>query len=184
MNWLSQVFGFFRGFQFWIVIAPWESALRVRLGKNATVLNPGPHLRIPFVDRLFVQPTRLRTVSDSGQTVTTRDGKAVTLAVSIRYAIGDIRRLYQAACYPEVTLLCLVQGLLAEAVAESRSESLVPKQLEEAVTAKIPADDWGLTDVHVMITGFAFPKVFRIFNYEYRSTTRVNELGEHQSSGS
>lgn len=53
---------------------PWEAALRVRLGRRVVMLGPGFHLRIPFLDRTFVRSVRLRTISDSGQTVVTQDG--------------------------------------------------------------------------------------------------------------
>jgi hypothetical protein len=37
----------------WVTVAPWERALRVRLGKRVTLLGPGVHLRIPVADRVF-----------------------------------------------------------------------------------------------------------------------------------
>jgi hypothetical protein len=178
MNWLSQIFGFFKSFQFWIVIAPWEAGLRVRLGKSADVLEPGPHVRLPFIDRMFVQSTRLRTISDSGQTMTTKDGHIVTLCVALNYSIADIKRLYLAASNPESTLLHQVQGLVAQFISITRREDLTPAAIEADVLDKMPATDWGLKDVRLMVTSFAFVKVFRIMSNDYRSLSPANEL-EH-----
>jgi hypothetical protein len=176
MNWLSQIFQFFRAFQFWIVVAPWESGLRVRFGKQCTVLHPGPHLRIPFVDRIFVQAVRLRTISDSGQTMATRDGRCLTIAVTVSYAIEDIRKLYLSVSNPEQTLLGQIQGHVAEFVSKSDSGSLHPELLQSTVKAKIPSTQWGLSQVGVMVTTFAYAKTFRLLNYEYRSLSKANEL--------
>lgn len=44
--WLS---GVLNSWKFWIVIAPWEVGVRIRLGRKAVALGPGLHLRIPWV---------------------------------------------------------------------------------------------------------------------------------------
>jgi len=176
MNWLSQIFGFFKAFQCWIVIAPWESGLRVRLGKHATVLKPGPHVRVPFLDRIFVQSVRLRTITDSGQTMATRDGKVLTIAVAVSYAIGDIEKLYLSVSNPESTLLAQIQGMIAEIVSRTGSDAITPRIIEEIVTTKIDALEWGLAQVRLMVTTFAFVRTYRLLNYEYRTLSAANEL--------
>lgn len=182
MNWLSQILGFFRAFQCWITIAPWESALRVRMGKNATVLGPGPHWRVPFLDRIFVQAVRLRTITDSGQTITTKDGKVLTLAVAVSYAIDDIHKLYLAVSNPETTLLLQIQGLIAEVVSNTASYSISLRLIETAVTEKMPATEWGLSRVRLMVTTFAFVRTFRLLNYEYRQLSSANELDPQKTA--
>jgi regulator of protease activity HflC (stomatin/prohibitin superfamily) len=176
MTWLSQLFGFFRAFQIWIVIAPWEAALRIRLGKRVTVLSSGIHFRIPFLDRIFVQSVRLRTVSDSGQTITTKDGKMLTLAVAVSYEIDDIKKLYLTVNTPETTLLNQIQGVIAEFVAVRQSSEISPSTIEYHVTKKVKHCDWGLSSVKVMVTTYAFVKVYRLLNYEYRRTSSADKL--------
>jgi regulator of protease activity HflC (stomatin/prohibitin superfamily) len=176
MNWLSQLFGLFKAFQFWIVIAPWEAGLRVRVGKHATVLPPGIHLRLPFIDRIFTQAVRLRTITDSGQTMTTKDGKTLTVAVAVSYAIGDIKKLYESVSNPESTLLSQVQGFVAQVVADAHSALLRPEMIERVVAEKLPATEWGLSQVRLMVTTFAFARTYRLLNYEYRSLSAANEL--------
>jgi regulator of protease activity HflC (stomatin/prohibitin superfamily) len=168
--------GFFRAFQLWVVIAPWEAALRVRLGRRAGVLSPGMHLRLPFLDRIFVQSVRVRTIADTGQTMATRDGSVLTLSVAITYAIEDIEKLYMSVSNPEVTLLLQLQGAIAETVANADRGQLTPKKVQESAARKIQAADWGLGQVQVMVTTFAFVKVLRLINYEFRTTSQANEL--------
>ena len=38
---LDLIREFFRLFQWWVIIAPWEQAVRVRAGKHLTLLQPG-----------------------------------------------------------------------------------------------------------------------------------------------
>ena len=176
MTWLSQIFGFFRAFQIWITIAPWESGLRVRFGKTAKTLHPGISFRLPFLDRIFVQSIRLRTISDSGQTITTRDGKVLTVSVAVTYSITDIRKLYLTVANPESTLLCRVQAHIAQVVSIAAAASLNPKLIEDEVSKLLPADEWGLSNVRVNVTTYAFVKVYRIMNYEQRILSPVNDM--------
>ena len=64
MEWLSTIVrSLWRPFQWWVVVAQWELGLRIRLGKKTKALNPGIHFRIPFLDRIYIQSARLRTIS-------------------------------------------------------------------------------------------------------------------------
>lgn len=169
MGWLSQIFGFLKSFQFWFVVAPWESALRVRFGKQAKSLGPGPHWRVPFIDRVFVQPVRLRTISDTGQTVTTKDGDVLTLSLAIAYAVEDIAKLYNSVNNPECTLLTQMQGLVAEVISTTDRRDLSPALIERTVAQKLPSTEWGLGQLRLMVTTFAFVRVYRLMQSEYRT---------------
>lgn len=176
VTWLSQIFGFFREFQCWIVIAPWEQGLRVRLGKVAAVLEAGPHLRIPFFDRILVQSVRQRTISQDGQTITTRDGKTLTLDLLVTYSIKDLAKLYLSLSNPEVTLLNQIQAVIAEEVSKRDSSEITPKVLTAAVQANLPSGDWGLGDIVVGVGTFAIVRTYRLLQHGYRTTTAANEL--------
>lgn len=176
MDWLNQFFGLFRSFQFWITIAPWESGLVVRLGKHARVLTPGIHLRIPFMDRIFLQPTRLRTIVSMGQTSTTRDGKSLTINIAVSYAIADIAKLYLSVSNPEETLICNAQAHVGDYVSGVDSVGLTSLMIEEAVNAKLAAIDWGLDQVALKITTFAFAKPIRLLNCDWRVLSSADNL--------
>lgn len=176
MNWLTQIFGFLKSFQFWIVIAPWEMGLRVRLGKHAASLRPGFHFRLPLFDRIFVQSTRLRSISDNGQTMTTSDGHVLTLSIAVFYAIEDIARLYTSVSNPETTLLYQVEGLVAECIARTDRATLTPALVEQFVSERMPSTEWGLGQVKVTVITFAFVKVYRLLQHEYRSVSAADNL--------
>ena len=175
MNFLSQIFGFFKSFQCWVTIAPWEMGLRIRLGKTATVLQPGPHWRIPFLDRIFVQPVRLRTISDGGQTISTSDGKNLSINFSVMYQIQDIKKLHMTTASPEHALLNEIRGIITSVVNKLKSTEITPELLQQSIPSTI-GDCWGLSDVRLVLATFAFVRAIRLMQYEYQQTSTTNNL--------
>jgi regulator of protease activity HflC (stomatin/prohibitin superfamily) len=84
--WLSRIFSSWRP---WIVVPPWEIAVRVRLGKNAVALPPGPHFRIPFIDVLVCVNTRLRITTCPPVTLGKPNGRVAVRKASAGYTIVD-----------------------------------------------------------------------------------------------
>lgn len=172
MEWLSQILsGLVKPLQWWIVIAPWEEGVRVRLGKTSKKLCPGIHFRIPWLDRVYVQSTRIRILTETGQTITTADGKVLTLAVNVEFRISDVQRMFLSVSDPEMVILGKVAGLVAELVSTTSSEGLTPKKIEEHASGKISADEWGLSGIKVMVTNFAYVRTYRLLQNDYRSVS-------------
>ena len=170
MTWFTQILeSFTQIFRWWVVVAPWEAGLLVRLGKKAKVLGPGIHFRIPFLDRVYVQSTRLRTATTTGHTLTTKDGKALTISFAVQFSVADIEKLYMSLAQPEHTIITICEGHVVKIVANLDSHDLTAEQIGEAVTVKIP--DYGLDDVKMFVTAIAFARTYRIISNEWRSST-------------
>jgi len=176
MNWLSEIFGFFRAFQCWVTIAPWEQGLRVRCGKTAAVLGAGIHYRIPFLDRIFVQATRVRSISGGSQTVSTKDGKALTVVIAIAYSIEDIQALYNSVSHPETTLIQLSEALVAKHISSSAADVVSPKSISDAVLSEMVCGTYGLGNVCINVTSFVYARTYRLMSMEYRDTTTGDNL--------
>jgi Membrane protease subunits, stomatin/prohibitin homologs len=149
-------------FTWWVMVAPWEQALRVRAGRHVRRLEPGVHLRIPFLDTVHVQSVRLRLATFSMQTVMTRDRKALTVAGALGYAVGNIEQLYQALHHAEDTLTSLAMTAIAECAAHADADALTPATLSTAATQALGFADYGLVDVSVRVTDFAFLRTYRL----------------------
>lgn len=163
MNAVRELLNALRGLLvWWVIVAPWEQALRVRLGKHVTLLGTGVHLRVPGIDRIYRQSVRQRTADLRTQTLTTSDGHTVTLAGTIRYAIGDIERLYETLHHAEATIIDLAAGAIAEEVASRTRFGLAPERLAQAVNERLDLERFGLADGRVYITDFAFVRTFRL----------------------
>lgn len=155
MNALAGIFqGLKSMLQWWVVIAPWEAAVRVRRGKRVKVLGAGMHLRVPLVDRFFVQSTRLRITDLPIQTLTTTDGATITLKGQLAYRIVDIGKLYDTLHDAEGTLVNATQAAIAGVVTAADRESCSPGEIGRAVTERLSGWLWayGLNSVAVTIT--------------------------------
>lgn len=153
-----------RAMQLWVTISPWEQGLRVRVGRHVTLLYAGIHLKLPFLDVLYIQSVRMRMSSAGRQTVTTKDGKAVTFDISIGYAIADIERLYRTLHQAEDTLRSLTRARAADAIARTTSSELLPCELESNLGAALDAEmkQYGISDVQVFLTDFVMVRTYRL----------------------
>lgn len=162
MNGFRQVLEALRGLLvWWVTITPWERGLRVRLGSRIAMLGPGIHLRVPIVDRVYRQSVRRRSAIQPAQTLITRDGKPLTVAVTITYQIADLRLLYDTLHHPEGTLQAIVLGAVGRWVVEHEAGECSPAALCAAVPTLINLERFGLSGTEVSVITFAFVRTFR-----------------------
>lgn len=162
-------------FTWWVMVAPWEQALRVRAGRHVRRLRPGCHLRIPFLDTVHLQSVRMRLATMSMQTVMTSDRHALTVAGALGYAVGNIELLYQTLHHAEDTLTNLSMTAIAECAAHERAADLTPEILAQLATARIASAFTmnGVVDATIRISDFAFIRTYRLV-----SDTRWGTHGE------
>ncbi|KKK49025.1 hypothetical protein LCGC14_3139220, partial [marine sediment metagenome] len=59
MNWLNTLFQkIYELFNWFYTVVPWERAMRVRFGKHMKIMQPGIHVQIPFIDKVFLMNIR------------------------------------------------------------------------------------------------------------------------------
>jgi hypothetical protein len=155
---------FFRLFIWWVFVAPWEEAVRVRAGKWVRKLGAGTHLKIPILDRIYLQTTRRRVTNMPTQSLTTKDGHAVTLSAVLGYRIADLTKLYQTLYHAEDTIKNLALAANAEYVATHDRADCTPAAIQGFSTGKMALERYGLADPEVLITSFVFARVYRIIN--------------------
>lgn len=170
-----------RLFKWWVVVACWEQGIRVRLGKNTKRLDPGVHLRIPFLDRIYVQSTRFRVISCPTQSISKRDKSVITFGLAVRYQIQDIVKLYQTAASVEAILLYDAISKASHLVATSDSD-INPASLEEQVNATMSSHEYGLSDVRVSILSFCQARCYRFITGDAWLSSGRN-FDDEESSG-
>ena len=148
--------------RWWVVVAPWEQAIRVRLGKRVALLHAGVWLRIPLVDKIYIQSIRLRVVSTHTQTLTSLDGKLLTIGATVGYSVKDILKLYQTMHFPEQTIQNIVAARIAQCVAANPAANLTPAALGAVASNGIDFSQWGLEAGQVQVTDFAFVRGYRL----------------------
>lgn len=149
-------------FQWWFTVMPWEQAILVRRGKNARLLKAGLYLKIPFIDTVYIQTTRMRMIDTPMQTMSTKDGNTITIKSVIGYTIDDVQTLYNTLHHPEMTLSSMSMGYVGDFVRGKNIDEITPSAIEEFVSGKINAKEYGLKDLSIKITTFAVVKTFRL----------------------
>ncbi len=159
---VKQFFGMFRVFK---IIRKWEMGVRVWRGKFVTERGPGISWLVPILHSIEVQSTRLRVSNCETQTVQTRDGHALTFAVSAVYGIEDMVKLYLAVHLAEDTVTNMVSIAAAKVVAETDRALLSPGVLASETQERIQFGRLGLKvrrGEAVGVTDFVFAKAYRL----------------------
>lgn len=163
MEYIGQILNFIQKlFIWWVTVLPWERGVHVRMGKRVKILSGGMHFRIPLLDRVYVQTTRLRVMQGYPQTITAKDGKTITIVMAVGYTITDVVRLYQEMFHPEQSLANMVQGAVADFVSTHTLEECLLPEIEENVKSAMLSGDYGLSFEYVKVTGFAVVKTYRL----------------------
>ena len=153
-----------RSLAFWVVVLPWQQAIRVRAGRHARLLRAGIYLKLPILDVFQVESTRRRTTMAPTQTLATADGATVVVGAVVGYAIKDLQRLFGALHHAEDTIAQTAQGIVAETVFGLRRCELEPAALAERGGARLAQALalYGIEDVTLTITDFSFLRAFRL----------------------
>jgi regulator of protease activity HflC (stomatin/prohibitin superfamily) len=168
-NWLL---GILKEFRFFIVVLPWETMIRCRLGKHVKVWETGWHIRIPFVDTLHVVNSRLRFFSSPLQTVTTKDGHALSVAFGIGFSIVDARSALMKFAQPEHSLSALVQSRVAEFVWLHDLKDIHARELEGSVTTAVVEEcDRALQIAFIRLVDFVAAPTMRLLQEQWRPMT-------------
>lgn len=111
LAWLSRILN---SWKFWIVIAPWEIGVLIRLGKRAMSLVPGLHWRIPFIDIITLVNTRLRIDATPPITIQGNDsGKTKYMSAVIGYQVFDPLKAMLQFGLPQAIIVSKAQSELA-----------------------------------------------------------------------
>jgi hypothetical protein len=164
-----------------IVVAPWEQAIRVRLGKHKRLLEPGFYVRIPFIDRVFRQSVRRRLHVMTPQTLTSRDRQIVTCGGAVGYAISDLFKLYDTLESPNDTIANEVAGLVSRFISSKSLAECSAAELEKYVMEHLDLSRYGLSGQEFILTSFASTKAYRLIMGEIPGWSRDGLLNMAES---
>lgn len=150
-----------REVKFWFRVEPWERAIRVRAWYKRNITNvagPGLHWKIPMLDEVYMVNTRQRLGPTSTQTISTKDGKIVTLGITLGFSIVDPLQALSTYQHPENSVAVLVHNYAADYILSRELEEIIPSDLEDSVLDGLRASDPdnGITIEFVKITNFVF----------------------------
>ena len=125
---VEAIRSFLTSWKWWIVVAPWEIAIRVRLGKTATSLLPGFHFRIPFLDEIHIVNTRTRIVRTPVTTLASDNkNEAKIIKAVIGYKVTDPLLAITNYVFPEDVICGLAQQWMSQCTQEELAVQLNSK---------------------------------------------------------
>lgn len=175
MNWIADLFfQIKRLFQWWVVVAPWEEAVRIRAGGEDVKLGPirilrgkkekvgaGIHWVIPYIDRIFKQSIRLRVGTLPSQNLTTADGHSLTLSCVLFYEISDLLKLYEKLHDADDTITGMAAAAIAEFVGTHTKAECTPANVELEANRLFSTRGLGVKGTKLNIITFSYCKTYR-----------------------
>ncbi|MDZ4250332.1 MAG: SPFH domain-containing protein [Candidatus Nanopelagicales bacterium] len=184
MNWFTTLFSTMgKPFLWWVVIAPWERGVRIRLGRTARLLEPGLHFRIPGVDRIYAQSIRLRTLWSCNQTVTTRDRRTVTISIAVNFRIADLLEVYNSLSTPDVTIRAAALGLAMDCISQRDRDQVTPGAVAQHINEGLKGWGCGLADLSARITTFVEGRAIRLLSHEYETGSGLGDFEPGETRG-
>lgn len=168
-------------FTWFVVVAPWEQALRVRLGKHVRLLNEGCFLRIPFIDRVYRHTTRRRLFVIRPQVLTTTDEKTITISGAVGFRIENLRMLFDTLHDAIDTIEAEIAMSIADYVSDHSLEECRPRHIKKHVYETIDIKDYGLADQEFSLTNYAVVRTFRFIGGDIPSWSNGNALNTTES---
>ena len=155
-------------FKWWVVVYPWELSLRIRWGKTTTELGPGVHWKVPVMHSVFKQGSRLLVSDAPRQTLTTTDGKNLTVSMIVGYRIVNMQQLYLSVQDVENTVLNVIMGEVSRFVSNATLAECTAVNIEEATLCAL-SSDWGLKYEYVRVNDLTTGRVFRLLGENSRA---------------
>jgi regulator of protease activity HflC (stomatin/prohibitin superfamily) len=178
VQWLTSIL---QQVKLWAVVAPWERAVRVRLGKHVAVLQPGIHFRIPLADSVLMFNNRLRIASFPNQTLTTEDGRTISIAGNVGFRIEDPLLAMQSLQQPEYSVAALVQTTVSSFVTSRALVDIDKSEMEQEAKSDLSRIASGLAIEYVSMTDFApVNRTFRVLGDEWRPSTKPDTHDKYE----
>jgi regulator of protease activity HflC (stomatin/prohibitin superfamily) len=162
---IQTILGFLDLFKFWVVVAPYAGAVRVRLGKEITVLSNGFHWIIPFgIDHVLVDHIVPTTHSLGEESITTRDGKSVTFHAVVTYKIHDIEKALLQIENADHAVRDACSGECGRILHENTWEEILDASILEKLTkaCRKRGFQYGIEIIAVQLAGLAIARNIRI----------------------
>jgi hypothetical protein len=127
---LEAIGKFLSSWKPWVVVAPWERGVRVRLGKTAVQLEPGFHLRIPVLDRVLLVNTRLRVTTSAQVTIAGSSATKVRVRMAnIGFSIVNPLAAIERYNSPQHAICALVQAEMSAGLDADRVRAAVESKV-------------------------------------------------------
>jgi len=113
------------GYKSFYTINPAERGVVLRFGEFVTIADPGPHLLIPFIDRVIdVDVDQISRLPHRAEMLT-EDENMVDVSLNVQYRIADPADFLFQDSAPEKTIKDTIESALREVIGKSKLDSII-----------------------------------------------------------
>jgi len=147
-----------------VIILPYQEAVRIRLGKFQATLAPGIHWRIPIADSVLHENVVARTTHITGLSTTTSDGKAIGFDAVVTYRISDIKKALLEVEDVKDAVADTCAGQMGTTLADSSWDDVWHGKAVDNLTSvcRKRGWKWGIEILSVQLSGVCLVKNIRI----------------------
>ena len=137
------------------VVAEWQRAVVLRLGRVLGVKGPGLIFLIPFVDRPLLIDLRVVTVDVPPQTIVTKDNVTVTIDAVVYYKVVDPLKAVVSVSDYQVAVLNISQTSLRDIIGQMELDEILSKR--EDINRRLQSildevtEGWGIKVTNVTV---------------------------------
>lgn len=166
MNWIIELF---RLLTSWIprlyYIQPNEAGIRLTMGKGVKTLSSGWWFYWPVIHRILDACVVSQVVDLMPQSLRTKDGKTLTISLTIRFSVSDIRMMLLNVFDCDQALQNLTRGVVAEYIGKHTFEecsdvSTLMDKCKDAVQKA--ARGWGISIQALYVDQITDAQVIRL----------------------
>ena len=137
------------------VVAEWQRAVVLRLGRVLGVKGPGLILLIPFVDKPLLVDMRIVTVDVPPQTIVTKDNVTVTIDAVVYYKVVDPLKAVVSVNNYQAAVLNISQTSLRDIIGQMELDEILSKREEinkrlQSILDEV-TEGWGIKVTNVTV---------------------------------
>lgn len=157
LNFLSDILPF-------VVVDHYDRGVRLRLGKKREVLEPGIHLKWPFVDKVLTQMVKTTTIQLPEQTITTKDNKSIVVKSIIKYQIVNVEVSLLEVNDPIDAVSDMTLGIIRDVFIKKDWVDCNDGAISKVITDKAnkEAEKWGIGIDKVTLTDLGLIRTVRL----------------------
>jgi len=147
-------------------ISQYEAGLILRNGKFHKEIGPGLWRKIPWIDQVLSAVIVTTTMDLPAQSITTLDGKAVTVTAVIKYSIFNVKTFLLEVMDQKDALGDTTMGIIARLVLDSNWEDLKGDAINNEISkkARAQAKKYGIEVEQVTLKDIIQAIAIRHFN--------------------
>lgn len=152
------------------IVSDWEQGVLVSAGRVSKLLtsangigSTGLHWFLPLLEEIFTEDANVRTQETDIQDLLTRDRRALSFSLSVKWQVIDLTRMYTTIHEPADTIHNAVEATAAAEVMLNNFDDL-DETFGDTVHAQVieELDGWGIELIEVGVISFTTAQPIRL----------------------